>query len=86
MRIPTPEGFVEAPVRKGLSKIPPKVNLGANFDHALMEKAEAEKTAWRDRESSFMTCCSRNKVIELSMRAKKETPGPDAYHKFKIKT
>ena len=51
-----------------------------------LEKAEAEKTAWRDRESSFMTCCSRNKVIELSMRAKKETPGPDAYHKFKIKT
>ena len=51
-----------------------------------MEKAEAAKTSWRDKESSFMTCVSRNKCIELDMRGKKETPGTDAYHKFKIKT
>ena len=85
MRIPTPEGFKEPVRKKGLSKDPPKVELGAPFDIEAMEKSEAAKHAWKDKQSSFMTAISRNKYIELSMRAKKETPGPDAYHKFKIK-
>jgi hypothetical protein len=68
-----------------LSKNPPKVELGAPFDLEAMEKAEAAKTAWKDKESSYMIAISRNKYIDLSTRGKKETPGPDAYHKFKIK-
>jgi hypothetical protein len=73
-------------VKKGLSKHAPKVDLGAPFDIEAMEKSEAAKHAWRNKESSCMTAISKNKFYELSMKAKKETPGPDAYHKFKIKT
>ena len=60
--------------------------MGAPFDHESMEKSEAAKTAWKHKESPFMNYITRSKYDELVTAAMKETPGPQAYHKFKIKT